>query len=352
MSLAPNGAIRPPLFRKPFELQSKVQRRIEKARLYITAQGLYEVNINGQKVGDHVLAPGWTSYNHHLNYQTFDVTRLLQSGENIMAVEVGEGWFCTRLGFLGGKRCIYGARPALLAQLEIFWDTGDSSVIINSDCSWTTNVGPRISSEIYDGEAYNANSEISGWNVRGFDDSDWNAVDKLDFPTCQLLSSKGPPVRKMEVLGVKEVIQSPTGKKILDFGQNMVGWVRIRVQGSKGDMITLTHTEVLDEKGECATGPLRDCRAQDTLILSGEALDWEPKFTFHGFRYVQVDGWPSGEPLQSCEAVVIHNDLELTGTFTCSNQDINKLHENIRWGMKGNFLSIPTVRSTTSLIFY
>ena len=256
---------------------------------------------------------------------------------------MGEGWFCTRLGFLGGKRCIYGAQPALLAQLEITYNSEDSNVIITSDRTWRTGLGPRISSEIYDGEVYNANMEVKNWNNRGFDDSDWSIVDKLDFPTCQLLSSKGPPVRRVERLKLKKVIQSPKGKTIIDFGQNIVGWLRIHVRGLKGDQVNFTHTEVLDHNGECAIGPLRDCKAQDTLILSGEALTWEPKFTFHGFRYVQVDGWPSGEPLDSIEALVVHTDLEQTGSFICSNQDINNLHENIRWGMKGNFLSIPTV---------
>ena len=274
---------------------------------------------------------------------------MLDGGENIITVEVGEGWFCTRLGFLGGKRCIYGARPAVLAQLEITRTNGAPNTIINSDGTWITGVGPRISSEIYDGEVYDANLRVKNLNAREFHDNSWSIVDKLDFPTCQLLSSKGPPVRKIESLRLKEVIQSPRGKTILDFGQNIVGWLKIHVRGSKGDVVNFTHTEVLDNKGECATGPLRDCKAQDIMILSGEALDWEPKFTFHGFRYVQVDGWPSGEPLEAIEAVVVHTDLELTGAFTCSNNDINKLHENIRWGMKGNFLSIPTVCSNNFL---
>ena len=315
-------------------------------------QGLYEAIINGHRVGDHVLAPGWTSYKHHLNYQTFDVTKLLEDGENVIAVELGEGWFCTRLGFLGGRRCIYGARPALLAQLEITWNGGNSNMVINSDGTWRTGIGPRISSELYDGEVYNANLEVRGWNAKGFDASSWSTVDKLDFPICQLLSSKGPPVRKMEIFRPKEVIRSPRGKTIIDFGQNIVGWLKVHVRGSKGVQVTFTHTEVLNQNGECATVPLRDCKAQDTLILSGDALDWEPNFTFHGFRFVQVDGWPSGESLSNVNAVVVHTDLELTGTFACSNKDINKLHENIRWGMKGNFLSIPTVSTITILVIH
>jgi len=238
ITFAPNGAVRPALFRKIFELSRKVQ----KARLYITAQGVYEAHINGHRVSDHILAPGWTSYKHHLNYQTFDVTSLMQSKEQVLAVEVGEGWFCTRLGFNGGKRCHYGDRLALLAQLEVIFEDGEI-LIINSDDSWKTSVGPIISSEIYDGEVYDAFLMAKGWNKSSFDDSGWMGVEQLDFPTAKLVAPKGPPVRKIETLKAKRVLKSPKGKTIVDFGQNIVGWVHVRVSGSKGDKIVLTHTE-------------------------------------------------------------------------------------------------------------
>lgn len=339
-SFAPNGALNPVLLRKLFKLTSKVK----KARLYITSQGLYEAHINGARVGDHVLAPGWTSYNHHLNYQTFDVTQLLMEGENTLGVELGEGWFCTRFGFNnGGQRNIYGDRMALLSQLEIALEDGNT-LTINSDSTWRSGLGPIISSEIYDGEVYDAALQVKGWTMSALDDASWPTVEEIVFPTAKILASTAPPVRKIQTLAPTHIFKSPTGKVIVDFGQNLVGWLRVRVSGTKGHKVTFTHTEVL-EKGECATRPLRDCKATDTIILADEPLDWEPKFTFHGFRYVQVDGWPSetGEPEASAiEAVVVHTDMKKTGWFECSDAKVNQLHQNITWGMKGNFVSIPT----------
>jgi alpha-L-rhamnosidase len=338
-SFASNGALKPVLFRKPFGLAAKVQ----KARLYITSQGLYEAHINGTRVGDHVLAPGWTSYKHHLNYQTFDVTQLLLEGENAIGVEVGEGWFCTRLGFNGGRRAIYGDRTALLAQLEIVLADGNT-LTINSDSTWRTSTGPIISSEIYDGEVYDDNLQVRGWSLAILNDELWSSVDEIGSPNAQILASTAPPVRKIQSLKPTKIFKSPSGKVIADFGQNLVGWLHVRVSGPKGRRISFTHTEVL-EKGECATRPLRNCKATDTLTLSNGVLEWEPKFTFHGFRYVQIDGWPSetGEPEpRALEAIVVHTDMEQTGWFECSDPKVNQLHENIQWGMKGNFVSIPT----------
>jgi alpha-L-rhamnosidase len=336
---APNGSLKPVLFRKPFKVTAKVQ----KARLYITSQGLYEAHINGTRVGDHVLAPGWTSYNHHLNYQTFDITQHLVEGENAIGVEVGEGWFCTRLGFNGGRRGIYGDRMALLAQLEILLVDGNT-LTINSDNSWHSGTGPIISSEIYDGEVYDATLQKKEWSLPTLVDEQLSSVEESAFPKAQIVASTAPPVRRVQSLLPRNIFKSPTGKVIVDFGQNLVGWLRVRVSGPKAHKIIFTHTEVL-ENGECATRPLRNCKATDSIILSGELLEWEPKFTFHGFRYVQVDGWPSetGEPESSAiEAIVVHTDMERTGWFECSNVKVNQLHENIRWGMKGNFVSIPT----------
>ncbi|KAH8594698.1 putative rhamnosidase [Bisporella sp. PMI_857] len=333
---AANSAITPALLRKIF----KISKQVRKARLYITAQGVYEAQINGHQVGDQILAPGWTSYNYHLNYQTFDVKELLSTGDQLLNVELGEGWFCTRLGFGGGKRCIYGDRPAILAQLEIAFVDGEI-LTVGSDETWKTSTGPIISSEIYDGEIYDASLVKKGWDSVSFDDKTWNSVEVVDFPASKILSPKGPPVRRIETLKIKDVIRSPTGKTILDFGQNLVGYLQVRVTGTSGTEIEFQHVEVLSHQGECATRPLRDCKAKDTLRLSGESIVWEPKFTFHGFRYVQIVGWPEGEPLD-IKAVVLHTDMEETGSFKCSNSDINQLHQNIKWGMRGNFLSIPT----------
>ena len=334
---APSGALRPILFRKSFELKDN----IKSARLYITSEGAYEPYLNGDRVGDHVFAPGWTTYKHYLNYQTFDVTSLLIKGENAIGIEVGEGWYSTRLGFGGGNRNIYGDRLALLAQLELVFEDGNSTTI-NSDEGWKSTVSPRISSEIYDGETYDASLEVKGWSEAALDDKHWAAAVSLGFPTAKLQSPTGPPVRKTQFVKTQKIFTSPTGKVIIDFGQNLVGWLKVHASGPKGHTITFTHTEVL-ENGEVATRPLRQCKAIDHLILSDNPITWEPAFTFHGFRYVQVGNWPSGSPKESdIEAVVLHSDMEQTGWFNCSNDMVNKLHQNIQWGMRGNFLSIPT----------
>lgn len=334
-----NGALQPVLFRKSFQ----VNKKIATARMYITSYGVYEATINGVRIGDHVLAPGWTSYKYRLMYQTYDVTALLKRGGNTIGVEVGEGWYCGRLGFEGGKRFIYGDQLAALAQIEIGFED-DEKLIVGSDESWKSSTGPIISSELYDGEIYNYNMEVKGWASSEFQDTEWKPVQVLDFPKATLLAPQGPPIRKIETLKPKNIWRSPSNKVIVDFGQNLVGGVRFRTTGPKGHKIVLTHTEVLEHE-EVATRPLRDCKAMDTIVLSGQAIEWEPKFTFHGFQYVQVEGWPSetGEPsVRDIEAVVIHTDMEATGWFECNEPMVNQLYQNIHWGMRGNFVGIPT----------
>lgn len=340
-ALSLGGSLQPALFRKTFEY-TRSSETLRSARLYITCHGIYEAHLNGKRIGDHVFAPGWTSYNHHLNYQTYDVTALLHEDENVIGVEVGEGWFCGRLGFNGGKRNIYGDQLALLFQLELRFTNGLSK-IINSDDTWRTSNGSIISSQIYDGEVYDASRTVD-WHSTKFDDTSWSLVESLAIPTAQLLAAKGPPVRKIQNIQPQRIWKSPAGHTIVDFGQNMVGWLKIMISGPRGHQVTFTHAEVLENE-ECATRPLRDCKATDTIILSGETIEWEPKFTFHGFRYVQVQNWSSQSGMPTKEdinAIVLHTDMEQTGFFECSDSMINKLHENIQWGMKGNFLSIPT----------
>jgi alpha-L-rhamnosidase len=287
---APSNALRPALFRKDFETEGE----ISSARLYITSQGVYIPWINGVRVGDHEMAPGWTSYRHQLNYQTFDVKDHLKAGSNVIGVEVGEGWFSTRLGWNGGSRNIYGDRLALLAQLEIKFENGKTATV-TSDKSWRSSVGPRIASEIYDGEIYDVTREIKGWSTSSFNDKKWLAVEQMSFPSAKLQAPIGPPVRRTQTVKPQKLFKSSSGHTVIDFGQNLVGRLSVRISGPKGHTIVFTHTEVL-ENGEVATRPLRDCKAVDHLVLSGESVSWEPAFTFHGFRYVQVENWPSGEP--------------------------------------------------------
>jgi len=311
------------------------------ARLYITALGLYEAQLNGCVVGDHVLAPGWTVYDRRLRYQTFDVTGLLNEGRNAIGAILGDGWFRGRIGFGGGRRNIWGEHLALLAQMEIQYADGSTERII-SDENWRAATGPILKNSIYDGETYDARLEQTGWSSGGFDDAGWSGVQNFEWNLNTLVAPVGPPVRRTERIRPVSVTQSPSGKTLLDFGQNLVGRLVITVQGLSGQTITLRHAEVL-ENGELCTRPLRLAEATDRYTLRGEGLEtWEPRFTFHGFRYAEVDGWP-GElrPADIC-AVVLHSDMERTGWFECSDPLLNRLHENVIWGMRGNFVDVPT----------
>jgi alpha-L-rhamnosidase len=326
-----------PLLRREFDVLPGVTG----ARLYITALGVYEAQINGSVVGDHVLAPGWTSYHHRLLYQVFDVTGLLRGGRNAIGAMLGDGWYRGRLGFGGGRRNIYGERLALLAQLEISYADGTTTRIV-SDESWRAARGPILVSDLYDGETYDARLERSGWAEPGYDDRDWYGVSLLDYDLATLAAAALPPVRCTEEIAPVSITKSPAGRTIVDFGQNLVGRLRLTVRGEAGQTITLRHAEVL-EHGELCTRPLRSAQATDHYTLrGGEVETWEPRFTFHGFRYAEVEGWPGELHPADIRAVVCHSDLERTGWFECSDPLLNRLHENVVWSMRGNFLSIPT----------
>lgn len=329
---------RPFYVRRSFTLDNDARH----ARLYVTALGLYEIEINGKRVGDHFFAPGWQSYNHHLNYQSFDVSTLLRKGENVIGGYVGEGWYAGSLGFGGGRRNIYGDRIGLMAQLEV-----GGQVVAKTDSDWEWSFGPIISSEIYHGELYDAREERIRWSMPGSStESDWSPVEVIASPKARLISPESPPVRQTQVVAVKEVITTPSGKIILDFGQNLVGWCRFNCAPSGcngGDEIVLRHAEVLED-GELGVRPLRVAKCTDTIVCSNDTSTlegWQPKFTFHGFRYAEVTGWPNITK-DDISAVVLHTDLERTGFFECSHPQINKLHENVVWGWRGNSLSVPT----------
>jgi len=326
-----------PLMRKEFSLPEKVRQ----ARLYITALGVYEASLNGKVIGDQVMPPGWTSYHHRLRYQVYDVTGLLQEGANAIGVMLGDGWFRGRLGFGGGRVNIYGEHVALLAQLEAELENGEK-FWVTSDETWKATRGPIVYNNIYDGEIYDARLEPKGWKEPGFNDHDWPGVVKTDWNYHTLFAPLEPPVRRIDILEPKKIFLSPSGKTLVDFGQNLVGRLRITVKGTAGTTITLRHAEVL-ENGELATRPLRYAKATDQYILKGEGVEtWEPRFTFHGFRYAEVTGWPGELKPEDLRAVVCHSDMERTGWFDCSDPLINRLHENVVWSMRGNFFYIPT----------
>ncbi len=315
---------------------------IARARLYITALGLYEAEINGKRVGDHVLAPGWSSYNARLRYQRFDVTEMLREGANAIGAILGDGWYRGRIGFPGaGGRNVYGDRTALLAQLEIAYAGGATDVIATDD-SWRCSEGPVRSSGIYEGETYDARLELAGWSGAGFDDRLWGPVHIIHRDLTTLVAPPGPPVRMQEELAPLSIATPPSGRTLVDFGQNLAGHVRITAGGDAGDTITLRHAEVLED-GELCTRPLRGADATDRYTMRGGISEtWEPRFTFHGFRYAEVDGWPGEVTPDALRAVACYSDMERTGWFSCSDGLLNRLHENAVWSMRSNFLDVPT----------
>lgn len=326
-----------PYLRRSFHLD----KGIRVARLYISALGVYEAHLNGQTVGDHVLAPGWTVYNARLRYQTFDVTALVQEGANALGAIVGDGWYRGRLGFGGGRRNIYGERLALIAQLEVTYDDGRVERVVTDD-RWRATTGPILASSLYDGETYDARLALGDWSTADYDDAAWSGVRIHDQALTVLEAPLGPPVRRIETIAPVAITQSPTGKTLVDFGQNLVGRLAIRVQGEAGQTITLRHAEVL-EQGELGTRPLRTAAATNRYTLCGGDVEtYEPFFTFHGFRYVEVEGWPGELQPADITAIVIHSDLVRTGWFACSDPMLNQLHQNVLWGMRGNFLDVPT----------
>ncbi len=326
-----------PLLRKEFRLAGTVKT----ARAYITSFGLYEAEINGQQVGDQLFTPGWTSYNKRLQYQTYDVTDLLQNGNNAIGVSLGDGWY---RGFLvwKGNRNVYGEQLGLLLQLEIEYTNGKRE-IINSDESWKAATGPILHSDIYMGESYDARLEKEGWTKTGFDDRDWQSVVKRDSNETQLIAPVGPVVRRIEELKPVALITTPEGDQVFDMGQNMVGWVKLTVQGSAGTTVSIRHAEVLDKHGNFYTENLRLATQLVQYTLKGKGKEvFEPTFSFQGFRYVAIEGYPGELTLDAVRGVVIHSDMELTGSFSCSQPLLNQLQHNIQWGQKGNFLDVPT----------
>ena len=333
---------RPSLVRREFAVRPGLVR----ARLYATAHGLYQAEGNGSRVGDDLLSPGWTVYGERLRYYTYDVTAQLTEGPNAIGAWLGDGWYRGRLGWRGGFRNVYGDDLSFLGQLELSYDDGSREVVA-TDTSWRAAPSPILASGIYDGEDYDAREEQPGWSRPGFDDSGWGRVQLRRRDTATLVAPTAPPVRVTEERTPVAVLTTPSGRRILDFGQNLVGVVRLRATAPAGTTVTLRTAEVL-QHGELYTRPLRDARSTDNYTFAGraEGEEWEPRFTFHGFRYVEVDGWPGDLDADVAEgalvARILHTDLERTGWFSSSEPDLDRLHENVVWGMRGNFVDLPT----------
>jgi alpha-L-rhamnosidase len=325
-----------------------VDRPVVAARLYATAHGLYEAEINGARVGDHALSPGWTVYGRRLKYQTYDVTGHLRQGRNAIGAWLGDGWYRGRLGFHGGTRDIYGSDQSWLAQLEIRHDDG-SVTIIATDESWQAAVGPILTSSLYDGEVHDARLADPAWSQpggaddqRGSQSGGWTPVAVRDRDPVTLEPDDAPPVRCTQEIAPTSVTPRDDGSYLLDFGQNLAGRLAITVTGPPGCRVKLHHAEVVID-GDLATRPLRQARATDEYILRGDGMErWEPRFTIHGFRYATVTGWPGTLPPGSVVARVYHTDMPPAGEFTCSDPLIQRLHDNVRWSVRGNLIGIPT----------
>ncbi|MEZ0536397.1 family 78 glycoside hydrolase catalytic domain [Caldicellulosiruptoraceae bacterium PP1] len=325
-----------PYFRKEF----KTSKKVRNARVYITSCGLYELYLNGKRCGDYYFTPGWTSYKKRVQYQTYDVTELINE-ENAIGVILGPGWYKGNIGF-GGQRNFYGDRLALLFQMHIEYQDGTED-IITSDNTWKYSFGPILLSEIYHGERYDANLELIGWDKVHYNDSTWECAKLYNYPKNHIIAHEGAFVRKIEEIKPVEFIITPKGERVIDFGQNMVGWVRFKATGNKGDKVIIKHAEVLDKEGNFYTTNLRSAKQTIEYILKGEDYEvFEPHFTFQGFRYILLEEYPGEINLENFTGIVLHSDMEETGYFECSNDYINKLQHNIKWGQKGNFLDVPT----------
>ena len=327
-----------PYFRKEFSLD----KQIASARIYATSHGFYELHLNGKKVGDQVLTPGWTSYHKRLQYQVYDVTPMLKKGKNAIGAVLGDGWYRGTLGW-GDNWAIYGKTLGVFLQMVIKYTDGTETTII-SDSSWkATRNGAIRMNDIYNGETYDATKELTGWDLPGYNDSGWKNVRTGQYNNSNLISSQSYPVRITEKIKPVRIFRSPKGDLLVDMGQNMVGWIRMKVKGSKGTVVTLNHAEVLDKFGEFYTANLRSARCQLTYTLSGKGEEvYEPRFTFMGFRYVKVTGYPGELTPDDLTGMVVHTDMPQTGTFECSNSLVNQLQHNIQWGQKGNFVDVPT----------
>ena len=326
-----------PLLRKQFSCTKK----IKSATAYITSHGLYQASINGKRVGDAYLTPGWTSYNKRLQYQTYDVTGLLQQGNNAIGVILGGGWYRGVIGF-SNNRNVYGRDIALLLQVDIEFTDGTKQQVI-SDESWKSSTGSIRYAEIYNGETDDARDEKIGWENANYNDASWSGVQVMPFSKDVLVGTYNEPVKKHEIFKPVRIFTTPLGEQVIDFGQNLVGWVMVKANGAAGDTITIQHAEVLDKNGNFYTENLRAAKATDHYVLKGGGEEsFEPHFTFHGFRYIKITGYRGTIQPENFVAVALYSSMQPTGTFACSDPLLNQLQHNVQWGQKGNFLDVPT----------
>jgi len=324
--------------RKEFTLGAAAVR----ARAYITALGYYELRINGARVGENVLDPAWTTYPKRILYTTYDITPHLKAGANAVGIMLGGGW-ATLGGPASGPMQPYYSAPAVLLQINIELETGKQASVV-SDGSWKAAPGPIVSDSVYDGEVYDARRETPGWDLAGFDDSTWSSAQVMEGSKGILSAQMMPPIRVVDTL-VPLVMTNPgPGVYVYDFGQNFTGWVQLRVKGPRGTVVRLRFSELLYDDGTINRENLRRAKSRDIYILrgGGETEIYEPRFTYHGFRYVEVTGYPGTPSLDSVRGRLVHTAVEPTGSFVASKPILNQIQRIIRWGQRTNLHSIPT----------
>ena len=312
---------------------------IKKARVYVTGLGNYVFRINGQKVGNDLLTPGWTHYPKRLEYQVYDVTDYLKEGKNALGAVLGNMWWSGGLGWKGGQKYSEGPLKFLM-QLEIELEDEPEMVVV-SDESWKWIDSPIWEDHIYDGEKYDARLELPGWDQPEFNDSRWNPVELADYEG-KLTGPFAPAMRHQMDLQPVELTEPVSGEYVYDLGQNMVGWAKVKIDAPEGDTIKFRFAELIHEDGTVAQENLRSAEATDIIVSNGEEIVWEPKFTYHGFRYVQVSGLKEKPDLDDLTGKVIYTNQPFIGSFECSNELINQINENVRWGQRGNFYPAPT----------
>ncbi len=326
------------LLRKEFTLAKPVA----SARLYVTALGSYQFHINGQSVGKQILAPGWTDYEKRIVYRDYDVTAMLNQGSNAMGALLGEGWYATTLAFAGERYNFGPPPPRLLAQLEVTYADGSHDTFA-SDASWQTAQSAVIRSSIYDGEDFDAQLEQAGWDHPCFDAANWHSVQVEPTNGAPLVAQDFQPIRVERMLQPRSVTEQSPGVYVFDMGQNMVGWAQLQVSGPKGTKVSMLFGEVLDASGKFYNRNMRSAREEDTYVLRGDGVEtYQPHFTYHGFRYVEVTGYPGTPSKNAITGVVFHTDVPRTIQFNSANSDVNRLDKNILWGQRGNFESVPT----------
>ena len=336
-------------FRKDFEAPA-----LTRATLHATALGVYSIEINGKRVTDECLAPGWSAYQRRIHSQAYDVTDLMSEGRNAIGATLADGWYSGYVaygllteqeGLVPGinGRYYYGISPAVRVQLELELSDGSRQTVA-TDTRWRTNFGPITESDILMGESYDARKEMPGWSAPGFNDRGWQPAVCKTGTNAKVEPHPGNPVRPIEEIAAKSVREQAPGVFIFDLGQNISGVIRLKVKGNEGDIVKIRYAEILHNDGRLSTENLRCARATDTYTLKGDpgGETWTPRFTYHGFQFVELSGFPGTPEKDAVTGIVLHSDTPRHGSFECSDPMLNRLYQNMVWTQRANFLEMPT----------